>query len=71
LNVILTLIAVVVALAAALLLLLFVFTRHTVRKIEAGLPPTGRFVDVSVGPAGQLRLRDGRAAGARFPRGGR
>lgn len=45
-NVLLTLIAVVVALAAALLLLLFVFTRHTVRKIEAGLPPTGRFVDV-------------------------
>ncbi len=45
-NVFLALIAVVVALAAALLVLLFLFTRHTVRKIEAGLPPTGRFVDV-------------------------
>lgn len=44
-----TLIAAVAVLAAALLILLallYLFTRHTVGKIEAGLPPTGRFVDV-------------------------
>jgi len=46
LTILFTLIVAAAALIVAVLALLFVFTRHTVRKIEAGLPPTGRFVDV-------------------------
>ncbi|WP_404992932.1 alpha/beta fold hydrolase [Cupriavidus pauculus] len=45
-NVLLMLVLAVAAAAAALLALLFVFTWRTTRKIEAALPPTGRFVDV-------------------------
>ncbi|WP_341248306.1 alpha/beta fold hydrolase [Cupriavidus pauculus] len=45
-NVLLVLVLAVAAAGAALLALLFVFTWRTTRKIEAALPPTGRFVDV-------------------------
>lgn len=45
-NVLLMLVLAVAAAAAALLPLLFVFTWRTTHKIEAALPPTGRFVDV-------------------------
>jgi pimeloyl-ACP methyl ester carboxylesterase len=45
-NVLLVLVLAVAAAAAALLALLFVFTWRTTHKIEAALPPTGRFVDV-------------------------
>lgn len=52
-NVLLVLVLAVAAAAAALLALLFVFTWRTTRKIEAALPPTGRFVDV---PGARLHL---------------
>lgn len=45
-NVLLVLVLAVAAAGAALLALLFVFTWRTTRKIEAALPPAGRFVDV-------------------------
>lgn len=52
-NVLLVLVLAVAAAGAALLALLFVFTWRTTRKIEAALPPTGRFVDV---PGARLHL---------------
>lgn len=52
-NILLTLIATVAVLLAALFVLLFLFTWRTARKIEAALPPTGRFVDV---PGAQLHV---------------
>jgi pimeloyl-ACP methyl ester carboxylesterase len=45
-NALLVLVIAVVALLALLVIALFLFTWRTNRKIEAALPPNGRFVDV-------------------------
>jgi len=45
-NAVLTLVIAIAALLAMLCIALFLFTWRTNRKIEAALPPTGRFIDV-------------------------
>jgi len=45
-NLLLTLVLAVVAVLLAIAALLFLFTWRTARRIEAALPPTGRFIEV-------------------------
>ena len=54
-NALLILVIAVVTLAAMVGIALFLFTWRTTRKIEAALPPTGRFVNV---PGAQLHVVD-------------
>jgi len=50
-----TLVLILLALLALLVLVAFVFTLWTARKVEALLPPQGRFVDV---PGARLHIRE-------------
>ena len=63
-NALLIFVLVIAVLLLVPLALLFLFTWRTARKIEAALPPTGRFVEV---PGARLHVVE-RGGGHTYPR---